>query len=187
MTHPCSCGGPTGGWIWDGCGWVQAPSLPPQPPSGPFPPCPPFPPRPINGPIIGVTGGTAARPGEVGEYLVGSSTVSFVLNAGTQSILAQPLIIPPGDWDVQATLYVQTTVTFDGISFFLNPLPAGFTNDLSSFIGVLTNPPQLTGIIVSPRAQALVSIPTLMPFTINLFNTSGPGNIQLMATARRMR
>jgi len=170
-------------WVWDGCGWVRPGSC--QPPPCP-PPCPPFPPRPIQGPIAGVTTGAAARPGEVGEFLVGSAVVNIVVNPLTQTILAQPLVIPPGDWDIEAAF--GSSVSWDALSFMLRPQPPGVTGNLQGFFGVFSPQPTLIdAVVISPRQQALVSIPTLLPFTISVFNTTVAGQGTLVVSARRMR
>lgn len=170
-------------WVWDGCAWVR-----PGPCSGPPPcppPCPPFPPRPIQGPIAGVTTGAAARPGEVGEFLLGSTVVNFAVNTGTQTILAQPLVLTPGDWDVEA--YMEPDISFDSCAFFLSPQPPGFSDNMTGYLGVFTPAPELQALIVSERVQGLVNVPTLLPFTIVISNVTTAGTATLTATARRMR
>ena len=85
----------SGGWMWNGCAWV---------PSGQCGQCgcgwdqcqcgcggwqcQPCPPAGIRGPIIGVTDGSDAAPGEVGEWLQSTS--------GGNVTTAAPAIFPAG-------------------------------------------------------------------------------------------
>jgi hypothetical protein len=151
-----------------------------------MPPCPPFPPRPINGPIAGITNGAAARPGEVGEFVMGVATINIPVNAAQQTILVQPLVIPPGDWDVQA--YMEPTGLFDAIILSGTPTPAGFSDSLQAFMGAF-NDPSITfnTMLTTQRVQALLTIPTLVPFNVIIYNVPAAQTATVTVTARRMR
>lgn len=111
--------------------WGWGPSGSPQ--CGPWPPkCPPGPGwdwnwRPplgaIRGPIIGVTDGSVALAGEVGEYIYNSQR--FIIPAANSGVpqFAAMLVIPPGDWD--CTLVAGAQTIFTGINALLDPVPPG--------------------------------------------------------------
>lgn len=70
--------------VWDGSQWL---------PSAPPPPAPP-----LNGPIIGVTDGSNAAPGMVGEVIsISSGPVTITSTTWTDVVT---LNVTPGDWDV---------------------------------------------------------------------------------------
>jgi hypothetical protein len=193
--------GPPWGWGGPpfGCG------CPPQ-----RPPCPPGPGwdwnwRPplgaIRGPIIGVTDGSTAQPGEVGEYLQGIIDYTNVPAPpggvdGVVSAIVTPLILPPGDWDVEVTFRAGYGLN----SFFasLTPLPTGVT---SAFVIAATPEVDMRFFdwtFQGPRGAANVSVPTLLAFTVNLgivggtseTNGGAPGSggwFTTIVTARRMR
>lgn len=76
--------------VWDGTQWLPAAPPPPAPP--------------LNGPIIGVTDGSDAAPGMVGEYVSAVNTVAPPMTptnspTGISAIQAQ-IVLSPGDWDV---------------------------------------------------------------------------------------
>jgi hypothetical protein len=116
---------------------------------------------------------------------MGQATVNIVVNTGTQTILAQPLVLPPGDWDCEATL--STTNGWDAAFFALSPSPPGLSNTMAGYLGVFTPTPETQAIVVSQRAQALVTVPTLLAFTISIAVTNSTGIGYLNVTARRMR
>jgi hypothetical protein len=120
---------------------------------------------------------------------MGVANLSIALNSGAQDILAQPIVLPPGDWDVEAYLIIPTpNLTLDSAAFNLSPQPPGFSDAMATFVGMAgTQTPEFNAIVVSPRVQALVTVPTLMPFTVELFNTNMAGTGTLTVTARRMR
>ena len=77
-------------WQWDGSKWMPAPGF--------------------GGPIVGVTDGSNAAPGDVGEYiLTGRSDLAQFADAGW--IIALTLLVQPGDWDMQAYSYGTTNTS----------------------------------------------------------------------------
>lgn len=187
---PCNCGSgtwpppcpPGPGWDWN---W--------RPPHGA-----------IVGPIIGVTDGSQAKPGEVGEFLSGIIPNTDVpMPPGTAAganatgvAVVTPLVIPPGDWDVTSTFRCG-----NGLNQFeaqLTPLPAGF-----SIGGLIFAIPEDTmrffdWTFNGARLQANVTVPTAVVYTVTLGMVGGlsenstqvPGSggfFQTIVTARRMR
>ena len=75
---------------------------------------PPPPPGTGTGPIIGVTDGSVAAPGEVGEVLCGSAVGT--IPAGTLNSIVAPLTLTPGDWDVQYFMWALTPDSAQNLS-----------------------------------------------------------------------
>lgn len=179
--NPCRCGGhfpppcpPGPGWDWN---W--------RPPFGA-----------IRGPIIGTTDGSFARPGEVGEYLHGSNTLTITAAQSGLPQWVSPLVIPPGDWS--CTLVAGFNFVMLGCNAFLDPIPPGIRlpgsiaaveldmapSNLNAYTGertfALTNSqPQL--ITIQVHAQGITS---------NSFDANNvPGQITavIIVDARRVR
>lgn len=97
-------------FLFDGTQWVVTVNTPEGgaagpagPPGadgavGPAGPAGPAPTPPFNGPIIGVTDGSNAAPGQVGEYLVSQQTFGIGASGGITAVVS--LSLTPGDWDV---------------------------------------------------------------------------------------
>jgi hypothetical protein len=149
-----------------------------------------------TGPISGVVDGSNATAGQVGEYFVGNSTGSFATTANQTQTLS-PLVLSPGDWDVQGCLWVDEPV--NGIYFYLNPVPTGIatypigSNTATPLVGTtgsITAVPSEGLWVHTSRAQASLSVPTLLPFTL-ITNTqsagTAAGSFTLFLSARRMR
>lgn len=77
----------------------------------------------IRGPIIGVTDGSFANPGEVGEYIHGTSTLTITAAQSGVPQFVAPLVIPPGDWTV--TLTAGANFVMQGFNASLDPVPPG--------------------------------------------------------------
>jgi hypothetical protein len=170
------------------------------------PPCPPGPGwdwnwRPplgaIRGPIIGVTDGSLALQGEVGEYLSGVLDYTTVSTAN-QTVIVAPLVLTPGDWDVEATW--RTGFNIGGFKASLTPQPIGVTSGMLAEFGVGTGVADIGGLssftIQSPRCQASVAVPTLLAFTVDVNALAGSTDqngvvgqafFTTIVTARRMR
>lgn len=138
-----------------------------------------------NLPLIGVTNGSQAQPGQVGEYV--EIEVSVPYTAATQTQTVTMGILQPGDWDVWQFCSFTTYVT--GAQFNLAPVPAGFSHILfgaseasgSGTVGI---------VVVSAAAQASISVPTLVVFSLTTNGTSaGPaaGTANMFFCARRRR
>lgn len=75
---------------------------------------PPPPPSAGTGPIIGVTDGSDAAPGEVGEFMFNSVSGVIAQNAGLATY--QALTLTPGDWDVWG--YLDVAIPVGSTQFF---------------------------------------------------------------------
>ena len=113
-------------------------------------------------PITGVTDGSNAQPGIVGEYVQMEQTVTYPAT----TINLQPVtmgVLQPGDWDCWAAL--QPNGFGGGSWFILNPVPAGFSTvmlgeSLSQAAGL-----EAYATLGMP-ARASISTPTLVVFNL---------------------
>lgn len=80
----------------------------------------------VGGTVMGVTDGSSAAPGFVGEVIKQTTTGSLVVTAGTGNPTTfNALVVPPGDWNIQGMLTLS------------NLLPAGcFLNEISFNLGI---------------------------------------------------
>jgi hypothetical protein len=156
--------------MFDGAVWVSIPAATPQ----------------------GITDGSLAAAGAVGEVINSTVSGAFPVTIATANPVSS-LVVTPGDWDVQstATLTVTSGTTLQGASFLLNPLPTGFSTNMSTIIGNQTvgASPQNALTMSSPVARASVAVPTLMAFTLTTNTTAagGSGTWSFFSRARRMR
>ena len=141
---------------------------------------------PLSGPIIGVTDGSTAAPGMVGEFIQGSTVITAVPNTGIQVLAAQPLTLTPGDWDVEALLY-EISVVPQEASFILTPQPAGFAIGMTGWLNMQNASDLAFALILSNRAAASVSVNTPLNFNVTFLNVVTGGTASMGATARRMR
>lgn len=167
-----------------------------------FPPCPPGPGwdwnwRPplgaLRGPIIGVTDGSIARPGEVGEYLYAVSTITITAAQSGISQFVAPLVVPPGDWT--CTLVAGAQFLMTGFNASLDPIPAGVRN--ASFVEIDMAPGNLNA-YAGQRSFALMNAQPIL-ITVNVHaqgvtassfdsnNTPGQISAVIEVDARRMR
>lgn len=170
-------------------GWGGPPWGPPGPGPGPGPGgfpgwgwgpggpwCPPGPGwdwnwRPplgaIRGPIMGVTDGSHAKPGEVGEYIhFASGQPGVILNSSGNAVTITPLIVPPGDWIVEADW--GCVRHFSSFAAWLDPVPAGAPANLGQ-VEMLMDPPATFGVMgaISPLLSLRISVPTLLAYKVN--------------------
>lgn len=139
-------------------------------------------------PTLGVTNGQPAQPGQVGEYVsFASPNLNYNTTATTLSWTAG--VLQPGDWDVWAFLQLYGPGGVADCYAYLNPVPAGvaLAFRMSEFSGG-SFADQVW--LVAPAGQALISVPSLFNFTINV-NQSGAGpsagQLGLQMIARRRR
>lgn len=195
------------GWVWNGAAWCWDPNwgcpsppnwgCPPACPPSPCPPqwgcqpCPPLPVPPLTGPIVGVTDGSDAAPGQVGEFIKASSGFSYSASPVVTTSSLSVIIVQPGDWDLWAFISGMTT-NFGGAAFYLNPVPTGMSNNLGTVNGIGSSSlVEQNATVVSAMARGLFSVPTLLAFTVTIdqSNTTGilAGSGQLSVEGRRRR
>lgn len=173
---------PTSGWAWCWCPPQQCPPVPPSP----------LPPPPLSGPIIGVTDGSSAAPGQVGEYISSSTSIAYAAYPAVTTQVVSALVVQPGDWDLWATMSMSTS--FGGALFNLSPIPAGISDDLAAINAVTAAMTATAAEFNSLNAQAVrgnFSVPTLLAFNVNINQsfTSGllAGTATLKVRGRRRR
>jgi hypothetical protein len=132
-------------------------------------------------PQIGVTDGTDAQAGQVGEYvefnISGNVPQSTVWSP--QSVVAG--IMQPGDWDVWGNIGVQAQMM--GVAIQLSPAPAGFSNTLDAYMAL---PDPLSATVIMQTARASLTVPTLLAFNLQTVSTSA-ATFGLQIAARRRR
>lgn len=165
-----------------------------RPPPLPPPPCvPPIIVQPPLGPIPGVTDGSDAAPGEVGEFLFGSFITNWNLPTGTADLrqFQDTITVPPGDWDVSANLTTENLALTGGDFLCSNLGPPQLVPALvDSFFD--TNGNALLAGVVFKCGPCRLSIvkPTLITFAIELENETGVSAVSpttLQVWARRVR
>lgn len=129
-------------------------------------------------PLIGVTNGSNAQPGQVGEYIEFTQTVAVPAGDSTQSISMG--VLQPGDWECQIFVDVGSTVSWTSIQMGQISTP-GFSYPL--FFG------QNQGLatVLSPNLRGSISVPTLMAFTLTLVGATSAGQVVPVFNAWRMR
>ena len=141
-------------------------------------------------PLLGITNGQPAQPGQVGEfiqYTQGGIPVSAGAATTTQVTMG---ILQPGDWYCTAALY--DFAFSSGNLFQLNP-STGFSTAMQgvSLVGVSGSDPGQANTITSFPAQLLNTVPTLVNFAVTTNFSAGaiePGQTaQLSFFALRTR
>jgi hypothetical protein len=153
------------------------------------------PPSAGSGPIIGVTDGSSAAPGEVGEFLSQSESGSFVATAGGGSAVYAALTLTPGDWDVSSTVQL----TNINNSFYYNGMEITISN-AATVVGEylwrgnfnVAAGGIIDGIFTTPTFRVSTSSPLLltgMAEVLGVFVGTGTGTVDWSANtvARRRR
>jgi hypothetical protein len=136
-----------------------------------------------NVPLIGVTNGSDAQPGQVGQWQETDQT-GAITGALAQTVTTS-ITLPAGDWDLWGLLTSSTIVT-DAQFRVPQPLPAGMSGDLYSYIAV---PGGAEISVPSTTVRVLTAVPVLIPFTL-IFNTISAGTAgtyEFATKARRVR
>lgn len=112
-------------FIWDSTQWVVVTNQPPSGGGG------------ASGPVMGITDGSEAGPGEVGEYLSVAPGGSIAIQPSTFTVVAQ-LELTPGDWDIQGSVSCEVSPMYNmqqaQISIYQNDLTT-----ISNQLPMLTN------------------------------------------------
>lgn len=118
-------------------------------------------------PLIGVTNGQAAQPGQVGEFTQMFLQQTYTAPAGGVTQTFNLGVLQPGDWDVWAW------ANFNGptqgtILQLTPPIPPGFGSAMVGEFGAGGESLQL----LTNETRALISVPTLIVFTLYVQNTT---------------
>lgn len=133
-----------------------------------------------NVPLIGVTNGSDAQPGQVGEWLQWIRELNVPSGSNTQ--IVSTLILQPGDWNVQAAAYTVTSPVTQ-VWANLSPVPPGLSDQMLLYFQTATASDIS---IMCPVERASVTVPTLLAFQIQTVAPAA-ANIWFEVTARRAR
>lgn len=134
-------------------------------------------------PLVGVTNGSDAQPGQVGEWLeLVADPVNFPAGVVSQQTVTMG-IMQPGDWNVEYVIeHELATANPADTSALVYPIPVGFSGGMPSVQG------RAGHILISALARASLSVPTLVPLQLNIDNTGGQaGSCRIVFHGRRVR
>ena len=128
-------------------------------------------------PLVGVTNGSDAQPGQVGEWVeFAMDNVTYPSGSSVQTLSMG--VLQPGDWNVWYIVYHNANPTNSSAIFL--PLPTGFSGGAPSVQG------RAGTILLSPQARASLTVPTLVPLQLTVDST-GASFCRVVVHARRMR
>lgn len=133
-------------------------------------------------PLIGVTDGSNAQPGQVGEWI--QLSANFAIPIASQTLLLSLGVLQPGDWTCSALAFCNPWV---GSLYFVLADNTGFSNSMGS--PALGATDQAVNQI-SSVARCSISTPTLVAFSVSTnFDASGTAasNGTIEFNARRAR
>ena len=135
-------------------------------------------------PIVGVTDGSSAAPGIVGEWFYQQTTGPITGAAASTTMVS--FTLQPGDCDVFAEIMCEVFVS--SAQFALSPQPASMSDAMSAIIAV---PGGVEAVYLSgPLSRLSTNVPVLLPFQCE-FNTvgtpGGAGTFIFTLKARRVR
>lgn len=140
-------------------------------------------------PLQGVTDGSDAKAGNIGEFMTGSAVVAYAVYPANTIGNAAVMVLPPGDWDLWA--YLDFSGPIGGAQYYLSPVPTGVSNNMMAVLGPLTTGAHSIARIVGPYARGSFTVPTLLPFYVNVnqsFDASLlAGSATMSVEARRRR
>jgi hypothetical protein len=142
-------------------------------------------------PVQGVTDGSNALPGNIGEFMTATGTYAYAANPAISIGSISPIVLPPGDWHVWASMGFSTAV--GGAEFYLSPQPAGTSDNMGAtdqFVSPTTQSFSYVRLI-SAAISGNFTVPTLMPFYVKIDQSTATGltagTASLLIGARRMR
>jgi hypothetical protein len=131
-------------------------------------------------PTMGITDGSAATPGQVGEFYQSLTMVPYTTGTQTQQVSSG--MLPAGDWDCEATFVPYGNIQI--ISFHLNPQPAGFSQIMT---GIITQVDPGQAVAMSSLCRALTTENTTLNFQLLTTTSAAANQGSLIFVARRMR
>lgn len=138
----------------------------------------------VGQPIVGVTNGTDAQPGMVGEFKQMVANFSWTANANFSSLIS-PGSLPAGDWD--CWWYFGVTAPVFGAQIYLNPVPPGFTGDMDQVLYTTGQATPETFFLNSPHVRALTSVTSQILLQTNISGGPSAGAGSIIFNARRNR
>lgn len=172
-------------FMWDGGQWVVVSNVPEGGATGGGPP------------FMGVTDGSDAAPGEIGEFLIASASNVTV----TSGNAAYPVILPltPGDWDVTGHLLVtggQNGVSVAITDLVWNVVPGGSSNgqqigsiSLTNITGLasITSTTMNLGLDAGPVRFSISAAMNAVLVVVIVFTGVASLTVSGQVSARRMR
>lgn len=134
-------------------------------------------------PIIGVTDGSDAQPGQVGEFVRMNAT--FPCPATSFAQVQSLGVLQPGDWDCWMWVNPVDYGT-ESMQIWLQPQPAGFDNEM--YTGQVLAQQEWDS-LVTQHSRASLSVPTLISVGMetNINGATNASNQNLAFCARRVR
>ena len=133
-------------------------------------------------PLIGVTNGAAAQPGQVGEVYYGYQTAAYA-TGNASGVMTMPTLAA-GDWDVWS--FCTVTTAMDQVQWGLQAVnQPGFNGNLQTALAV----PDGVGVVNLPsnQVEALTTAPSLMNIQWYTTTAAAAGEIGVVVMARRRR
>lgn len=133
-------------------------------------------------PIVGVTDGSDAQPGMVGEWIKLTNFLAIPVTPQSSTLILGTL--PAGDWDCTAYAWFDANVN-DLYYEQVTPLPPGWTDAITGVLSV-SNWERVT----ANMSRALTSEPTVVAFQIvsnQNANGTAASQINMVFQARRRR
>jgi hypothetical protein len=139
-------------------------------------------------PMQGVTDGSDAKAGNIGEFIQLTATMAYAAAVATTAVVSVG-VIPPGDWDLWS---YGTPTTAIGIGhYYLSPAPAGISNGMQAVAGSAATGSVTEALLVSQSARGSFTVPTLLAFqaVVDQTITAGlpAGQLAIGIGARRRR
>lgn len=145
------------------------------------------------GPIIGVTDGSDAGPGEVGEFITAQGSMSYAPYPTDTANSISLIVVQPGDWDF--TISASFSTLIGGAVFELRPWPViGMSNQMVGYMSSVGDVPGIDfgTLIIGQSARGSFSVPTLLAFYCQVYmsgdsNLTTGGTMDLRIEGRRRR
>jgi hypothetical protein len=148
-----------------------------------------------SGPILGVTNGSTAAPGEVGELLQTVVQIPYAAYPTITEPIISTLVVPPGDWDLWCAMRFAGGApgAIGGASFGLNPEPPGITSDMGGLIifGTTVGQAEEGATIIGTQACLSTATPQLLAFQVVINQSTdstlpaGTAGFQVIGRRRR--
>jgi hypothetical protein len=142
-------------------------------------------------PLQGVTDGSNAKPGYIGEFITGVGSIAYAANPAVTTAVTSPLVVAPGDWDLWAFLLPSTEV--GAMSFSLSPLPVGVSNPMQAASATFTPGVGASESVIlnATPARGNFTVPTLLAFSVSVWQSTDAslpaGTATLTVSGRRRR
>lgn len=135
-------------------------------------------------PLIGVTNGTPAQAGQVGEFVQFTNTINIAGTGSQERTVFTAGVLQPGDWDLE--MFVQPLIGMTLVSVTLDPQPVGLSNTIWVGFSIAGATAEGVGALPGPYARGLFSVPTLLP-VLSIMAASTAGTALFTLNARRRR